>query len=92
MSLPHHCILRKDSSSTKLRVVFNASLKANKGYSLNKNDNNRHCLQLFDILCKFFMFKFATIYAIGKTFPKIFTNLKLIFLQHILGEIVLMKT
>jgi hypothetical protein len=33
--IPHHCILRPDSSSTKLRVVFDASAKASNGQSLN---------------------------------------------------------
>lgn len=33
--LPHHCVLKPDSSSTKLRVVFDASCKSSTGVSLN---------------------------------------------------------
>lgn len=33
--LPHHGVLRESSTTTKLRVVFNASQKTSSGYSLN---------------------------------------------------------
>lgn len=33
--IPHHCVLRPDAASTKLRVVFNASSKDARGTSLN---------------------------------------------------------
>ncbi|XP_055604331.1 uncharacterized protein LOC129752582 [Uranotaenia lowii] len=35
--LPHHPVLRPSSSTTKLRVVFNASSKTSNGQSLNDN-------------------------------------------------------
>lgn len=35
--LPHHCVVRKDSATTKVRVVFNASCKTTNGQSLNDN-------------------------------------------------------
>ena len=33
--LPHHCVFKEDSSRTKMRVVFDASAKTTKGFSLN---------------------------------------------------------
>nr|CAI5849090.1 unnamed protein product [Callosobruchus analis] len=33
--LPHHCVVRPDKASTKVRVVFNASAQGSKGISLN---------------------------------------------------------
>ncbi|XP_037955625.1 uncharacterized protein LOC119685424 [Teleopsis dalmanni] len=33
--IPHHCVLRPESSTTKLRVVFDASCKTHNGLSLN---------------------------------------------------------
>lgn len=35
--IPHHCILRPDSKTTKLRVVFNASAQTTTGTSLNES-------------------------------------------------------
>ncbi|XP_037931438.1 uncharacterized protein LOC119666230 [Teleopsis dalmanni] len=33
--IPHHCVLKPDSTTTKLRVVFDASAKTTSGHSLN---------------------------------------------------------
>ncbi|XP_057338496.1 uncharacterized protein LOC130676359 [Microplitis mediator] len=35
--LPHHCVVREDSETTKLRVVFNGSSKTSSASSLNDN-------------------------------------------------------
>ena len=53
--LPHHCVFKEDSSTTKLWVVFEASAKTTSGFTLND------CLMvgpefqddLFDILVRF---------------------------------------
>ena len=33
--VPHHCVFKEDSTTTKLRVVFDASVKTSTGFSLN---------------------------------------------------------
>ncbi|XP_055604343.1 uncharacterized protein LOC129752593 [Uranotaenia lowii] len=33
--LPHHCVLKEDRTTTKLRVVFNGSMKSSNGVTLN---------------------------------------------------------
>jgi hypothetical protein len=33
--IPHHAVIRESSSTTKLRVVFNASCKTRNGTSIN---------------------------------------------------------
>ena len=61
--LPHHCVHEPDSTTTKLRVVFNASAKTTSGRSLND------CLRigrklkddLFSILVRFRFFEIAMI-------------------------------
>jgi len=35
--IPHHCIIKPDSKTTKLRVVFNASARTSTGASLNES-------------------------------------------------------
>ncbi|XP_044312560.1 uncharacterized protein LOC123037129 [Drosophila rhopaloa] len=34
--LPHHCVFKEDSTTTKLRVVFDGSAKTSSGHSLNE--------------------------------------------------------
>ncbi|UYV67935.1 hypothetical protein LAZ67_5002542, partial [Cordylochernes scorpioides] len=52
--IPHHCVLR-EQSSTKLRVVFDASCKTSNNYSLNEFLHTGPKLQhdIFNILVKF---------------------------------------
>ncbi|UYV70791.1 hypothetical protein LAZ67_8000627 [Cordylochernes scorpioides] len=53
--IPHHCVLREQSSTTKLRVVFDASCKTSNNYSLNDFLHTGPKLQhdIFNILVKF---------------------------------------
>ena len=59
--LPHHCVTKESTTSTNLRVVFDASAKTTSGLSLN------NCLMvgpkiqenLFNILIRFRFFKVA---------------------------------
>lgn len=53
--LPHHGVLRESSTSTKLRVVFNASCKTSSRFSLNDILHTDAKLQteLFDVLLWF---------------------------------------
>ncbi|UYV80538.1 hypothetical protein LAZ67_19000508 [Cordylochernes scorpioides] len=53
--IPHHCVLREQSSTTKLKVVFDASCKTSNNYSLNDFLHTGPKLQhdIFNILVKF---------------------------------------
>lgn len=53
--LPHHCVLNPNSSTTKLRVVFDASSKTSTNYSLNDIMMNGPVVQddLFSIIMRF---------------------------------------
>lgn len=68
--IPHHCVVREDKETTKLRVVFDASCKVGKNPSLND------CLEagpfigpeLFDILIRFRLYPIGLIADIEKAF------------------------
>lgn len=53
--MPHHGVLREDHTTTKLRVVFNASAPTSSGYSLNDLQMNGPFIQdeLINILLRF---------------------------------------
>lgn len=59
--LPHHCVLKADSTSTKLRVVFDGSSRSSSGLSLNEILMCGPNIQphLFDILIRFRSFLIA---------------------------------
>ncbi|XP_036346425.1 uncharacterized protein LOC118755709 [Rhagoletis pomonella] len=59
--LPHHCVIMDDSSTTKLRVVFDGSASTTSGFSLNDLLMAGPTIQpkLFNILIRFRTFPIA---------------------------------
>ncbi|XP_036320855.1 uncharacterized protein LOC118735292 [Rhagoletis pomonella] len=59
--LPHHCVIKDDSSTTKLRVVFDGSASTTSGFSLNDLLMAGPTIQpkLFNILIRFRTFPIA---------------------------------
>lgn len=74
--LPHHCVVREESITTKLRVVFDASMKSSSGLSLNDVMLKGFTVQpdLFDILCRFRIFKYVITADIEKMYRMIKIN------------------
>ena len=68
--LPHHCVIREDKETTKMRVVFDASCSVKGSPSLNKCLDAGPSLnpELFDILLRFRSFPIALIADIEKAF------------------------
>ncbi|XP_036317473.1 uncharacterized protein LOC118732444, partial [Rhagoletis pomonella] len=68
--LPHHCVLKADSTTTKLRVVFDGSAATSNGRSLNSILMKGPTIQppLFDILLRFRTFKIALTADIAKMY------------------------
>lgn len=71
--IPHHCVLKDSSTTTKLRVVFDASAKDATSQSLNDNMFNgpRLQLDLLDHLIRFRTFKIAFTADIAKMYRQI---------------------
>ncbi|XP_055838755.1 uncharacterized protein LOC129906835 [Episyrphus balteatus] len=59
--IPHHCVMKPESTSTKLRVVFDASAKSSSGNSLNDSLMVGPTVQpdLFSIITKFRMHRYV---------------------------------
>lgn len=74
--IPHHCVFKEDSSTTKLRVVFDASAKDFESQSLNENIMNGPRLQpeLIDHLLRFRFFKIAFTADVAKMYRQILIN------------------
>ncbi|GFQ92477.1 integrase catalytic domain-containing protein [Trichonephila clavata] len=71
--IPHHAVIRPESKSTKLRVVFDASCKSSNGNSLNDILLKGGTIQpdLFDILLRFRKYVVAFSSDIKKMFRQI---------------------
>lgn len=84
--IPHHCVVRTEKITTKLRVVFNASMKTTSGYSLNDICLKGYVVQpeLFDILCRFRTFKHVLVTDIEKMYRQILVNPDQCYLQNII--------
>ncbi|XP_055370715.1 uncharacterized protein LOC129605155 [Condylostylus longicornis] len=71
--MPHHGVIRESSSSTKLRVVFDASCKTTSGVSLNDIMMKGPKVQsdLFNILLRFRMYKYVVTADIKQMYRQI---------------------
>lgn len=83
--IPHHCVQKTDSSSTKLRVVFDASRKSSSGFSLNDKLLTGQKLQrdLPSIILRWRMHRYVFISDIEKMFRQISVHEDDIDLQRI---------
>lgn len=74
--IPHHAVVRQDKSTTKLRVVLNASNKTSTGKSLNDLLHTGPNLQndLFQIILKFRLLPVAISADIRQMFLRILTD------------------
>ncbi|KAL0849544.1 hypothetical protein ABMA28_013810 [Loxostege sticticalis] len=84
--MPHFAVLRPDSVTTKLRTVFNASAKTSSGLSLNDVlfEGPNIYNDIFDIILRFRLYKYAFSCDIVKMFRGIFINPQQTSLQRIL--------
>ncbi|XP_036148371.1 uncharacterized protein LOC105833274 [Monomorium pharaonis] len=83
--LPHHCVIKEASSTTRLRVVFNASSKTTTGVSLNDILMTGPVVQqdLLSILIRFCIFKVAFVADISKMYRQVLIHESQVPLQRI---------
>lgn len=74
--IPHHCVLKPDSTTTKLRAVFDASAKTSSGYSLNDLLYTGPIVQsdLFSILIRFRLPRFVFTTDVEKMYRQILVH------------------
>ncbi|XP_041449058.1 uncharacterized protein LOC121404136 [Drosophila obscura] len=84
--LPHHCVIKEDSSTTKLRVVFDGSAVTTSGVSLNDLLMSGPTIQskLFHTLLRFRTFSIALTGDIGKMYRCVRVSMPDTMLQCIL--------
>lgn len=71
--LPHHAVVREESTTTKQRTVYDGSAKTTNGYSLNDRLLNGPTIQpeLFDTFMRWRTFKIALVTDIAKMYRQI---------------------
>jgi len=76
ISLPHQAVARESSTTTKVRVVFDASSKDNKGISLNNALHKRPIIQsdLFSIVLRFRYFRYVLNADLNKMYRQILVH------------------
>ncbi|GBO31665.1 hypothetical protein AVEN_22673-1 [Araneus ventricosus] len=86
--LPHHGVFKPDKTSTKLRVVFNASALSSNGLSLNDTQMNGGLTQedLFSIMLRFRKHKFVFSADIRKMYRMILVDPQQRDLQRIVWK------
>ena len=74
--LPHHCVFKDDSSTTKLRVVFDGSAKSQSGISLNESLMVGATVQpdLFSTLLRFRFHRVAISGDVAKMYRQVGLN------------------
>ena len=74
--LPHHPVVRQDKSTTKVRIVYDASASTGKGVSLNQSVYPGPCLlkTVAEVLTRFRLFPIALTSDIEKAFLMISIN------------------
>ncbi|XP_066260793.1 uncharacterized protein [Euwallacea similis] len=84
--MPHHPVIKSESCTTKLRVVFDCSMPSSTGKSLNELQMVGPVIQpdLFDILIRFREFRFVVSADIAKMYRQVLVEPKQRALQRIL--------
>ncbi|CAK1582509.1 unnamed protein product [Parnassius mnemosyne] len=74
--LPHHAVIRENSETTKLRVVFDASAKTSTGISLNDIQHIGPVVQddLFSILLRYRQHKYVVTADVEKMYRQIMVD------------------
>ncbi|KYN02131.1 hypothetical protein ALC62_07059 [Cyphomyrmex costatus] len=83
--MPHHCVMKASSTTTRLRVVFNASSKSSTGISLNNALMVGPVLQqdVVSILLRFRTYKYVMTSDIEKMYRQIRVDTEQTSLQRI---------
>ncbi|GJQ80495.1 hypothetical protein Trydic_g5788 [Trypoxylus dichotomus] len=84
--LPHHAVVKENSITTRLRVVFDGSAKTSSGVSLNDTLMVGPKLQqdLFDIVCRFRLYAYVITADVAKMYRQVRINEQCMPFQRIL--------